>query len=182
MIIDSGRIYLHINQAIQVVTLWSHTSRSLNHLCWGLNFHYFHVGDGHQSNSSGLYTDYKDFLLKVGWPAKGHLPASHHRPTIHQRRRQGIFWKSIQPPSTKATRRPIRDMHMMYENFWQDPWKEGIYTIIYLQICHQIFINWVVGISIYTYQSHGYYVFFVILFGIRCFNSERLKMRRRDVS
>ena len=33
----------------------------------GLNFHYFHiVGDGHQPHSRGLYTHYKDSLLKVG--------------------------------------------------------------------------------------------------------------------
>ena len=33
----------------------------------GLNSHYFHIiGDGHQPNSRGLYTHYKDSLLKVG--------------------------------------------------------------------------------------------------------------------
>ena len=33
----------------------------------GLNSHYFHIiGDGHQSNSRGLYTHYKDSLLKGG--------------------------------------------------------------------------------------------------------------------
>ena len=26
------------------------------------------IGDGHQPNSRGLYTHYKDSLLKVGWP------------------------------------------------------------------------------------------------------------------
>ena len=32
-----------------------------------LNSHYFHIiGDGHQPNSRGLYTHYKDSLLKVG--------------------------------------------------------------------------------------------------------------------
>ena len=36
----------------------------------GLNYHYFHIiGDGHQPNSRGLYTHYKDSLLKVGWPS-----------------------------------------------------------------------------------------------------------------
>ena len=31
------------------------------HMCQGLNSHYFHiVGDGHQPNSRGLYTHYKD--------------------------------------------------------------------------------------------------------------------------
>ena len=36
----------------------------------GLNSHYFHIiGDGHQPNSRGLYTHYKDSLLKVGWPS-----------------------------------------------------------------------------------------------------------------
>ena len=30
-------------------------------MCQGLNSHYFHiVGDGHQPNSRGLYTHYKD--------------------------------------------------------------------------------------------------------------------------
>ena len=30
-------------------------------MCQGLNSHYFHIiGDGHQPNSSGLYTHYKD--------------------------------------------------------------------------------------------------------------------------
>ena len=35
----------------------------LNHcqMCQGLNSHYFHIiGDGHQPNSRGLYTHYKD--------------------------------------------------------------------------------------------------------------------------
>ena len=31
------------------------------YMCQGLNSHYFHiVGDGHQPNSRGLYTHYKD--------------------------------------------------------------------------------------------------------------------------
>ena len=31
------------------------------YMCQGLNSHYFHIiGDGHQSNSRGLYTHYKD--------------------------------------------------------------------------------------------------------------------------
>ena len=31
------------------------------YLCQGLNYHYFHIiGDGHQPNSRGLYTHYKD--------------------------------------------------------------------------------------------------------------------------
>ena len=39
-------------------------------MCQGLNSHYFHIiGDGHQPNSRGLYTHYKDSLLKVGWPS-----------------------------------------------------------------------------------------------------------------
>ena len=30
-------------------------------MCQGLNSHYFHIiGDGHQPNSRGLYTHYKD--------------------------------------------------------------------------------------------------------------------------
>ena len=37
------------------------------HMCQGLNSDYFHIiGDGHQPNSRGLYTHYKDSLLKVG--------------------------------------------------------------------------------------------------------------------
>ena len=37
------------------------------HVFLGLNSHYFHIiGDGHQPNSRGLYTHYKDSLLKVG--------------------------------------------------------------------------------------------------------------------
>ena len=44
--------------------------RVVIHMCWGLNSHYFHIiGDGHQPNSRGLYTTYKDSLLKVGWPS-----------------------------------------------------------------------------------------------------------------
>ena len=36
-------------------------------MCQGLNPHYFHIiGDGHQPNSRGLYTNYKDSLLKGG--------------------------------------------------------------------------------------------------------------------
>ena len=39
-------------------------------MCQGLNSHYFHIiGDGHQPNSRGLYTHYKDSLFKVGWPS-----------------------------------------------------------------------------------------------------------------
>ena len=39
----------------------------LRHMCQGLNSNYFHIiGDGHQPNSRGLYTHYKDSLLKVG--------------------------------------------------------------------------------------------------------------------
>ena len=31
------------------------------YMCQGLNYHYFHIiGDGHQPNSRGLYTNYKD--------------------------------------------------------------------------------------------------------------------------
>ena len=36
------------------------------HVCQGLNSHYFHIiGDGHQPNSRGLYTHYKDSMLAV---------------------------------------------------------------------------------------------------------------------
>ena len=38
-----------------------------DHMCWGLNSYSFHiVGDGHQPNSRGLYTGYKDSPLEVG--------------------------------------------------------------------------------------------------------------------
>ena len=41
--------------------LCSKNIRSAEHLCQGLNSHYFHIiGDGHQPNSRGLYTHYKD--------------------------------------------------------------------------------------------------------------------------
>ena len=44
----------------------------INHMCLGLNSHDFHIiGDGHQSNSRGLYTNYKDFLSKY-WRLDGH--------------------------------------------------------------------------------------------------------------
>ena len=34
------------------------------HMCQGLNSHYFHIiGDGHQPNSRGLYTHYKDSVI-----------------------------------------------------------------------------------------------------------------------
>ena len=37
------------------------------YMCWGLNSHWFPVvGDGHQPNRRGVYTHYKDSLLKVG--------------------------------------------------------------------------------------------------------------------
>ena len=46
------------------------TCSSTMDMCWCLNSHYFHiVGDGHQPNNSGLYTHYKDSLLKVEWPS-----------------------------------------------------------------------------------------------------------------
>ena len=36
-------------------------------MCQGLNSHYFHIiGDGHQPNSRGLYTHYKDSVIKGG--------------------------------------------------------------------------------------------------------------------
>ena len=38
-----------------------------HHMCLGLNSHYFHIiGDGHQPNSRGLYTHYKDSVIKGG--------------------------------------------------------------------------------------------------------------------
>ena len=36
-------------------------------MCQGLNSHFFRIiGDGHQPNSRGLYTHYKDSLFLVG--------------------------------------------------------------------------------------------------------------------
>ena len=36
-------------------------------MCQGLNSHYFHIiGDGHQPNSRGLYTHYKDSVIEGG--------------------------------------------------------------------------------------------------------------------
>ena len=43
--------------------LWVFSSPRIpsGYMCQGLNSHYFHtIGDGHQSNSRGLYTHYKD--------------------------------------------------------------------------------------------------------------------------
>ena len=35
-------------------------------MCQGLNSHYFHIiGDGHQPNSRGLYTHYKDSRIPI---------------------------------------------------------------------------------------------------------------------
>ena len=46
---------------------FDHSTLLETNMCQGLNFHYFHIiGDGHQPNSRGLYTHYKDSLLKVG--------------------------------------------------------------------------------------------------------------------
>ncbi len=40
---------------------WFLTATARVYLCQGLNSHYFHIiGDGHQPNSRGLYTHYKD--------------------------------------------------------------------------------------------------------------------------
>ena len=53
--------------------LWNGGPRKGLQVSKGLNFHLFPVlGDGHQSTQYpivGLYTHYKDFLLKVGWPS-----------------------------------------------------------------------------------------------------------------
>ena len=36
-----------------------------NHMCQGLNSHYFHIiRDGHQPNSRGLYTHYKSLVAR----------------------------------------------------------------------------------------------------------------------
>ena len=34
---------------------------------WQSEFRFI-IGDGHQTNSRRLYSNYKDFVLKVGWP------------------------------------------------------------------------------------------------------------------
>ena len=40
---------------------------SICQMCQGLNSHYFHIiGHGHQPNSRGLYTHYKDSVIKGG--------------------------------------------------------------------------------------------------------------------
>ena len=45
----------------------SETQKTYLYMCQGLNSHYFHViGDGHQPNSRGLYTHYKDSIIKGG--------------------------------------------------------------------------------------------------------------------
>ena len=50
--------------AVQVITSQSPPPPQL---CQGLNSHYFHIiGDGHQPNSRGLYTHYKDSVIKGG--------------------------------------------------------------------------------------------------------------------
>ena len=42
-------------------------SRSATHVPGSINSHYFHIiGDGHQPNSRGLYTHYKDSVIKGG--------------------------------------------------------------------------------------------------------------------
>ena len=52
-------------------------------MCWDLNSHYFDIiGDGHQPNNRGLYTHYKDSLLKRGMtiPQYKELGSSPHLP------------------------------------------------------------------------------------------------------
>ena len=51
-------------------------------MCQGLNSHYLHIiGDGHQPNSRGLYTHYKDSVIKGGRsrlsPKKTRQPNDH---------------------------------------------------------------------------------------------------------
>ena len=42
-------------------------NHQLAFMCQGLNSHYFHIiGDGHQPNSRGLYTHYKDSYYSKG--------------------------------------------------------------------------------------------------------------------
>ena len=54
----------------EVVNVYLLSPKKEKHMCQGLNSHYFHIiGDGHQPNSRGLYTHYKDSQLKVGWPS-----------------------------------------------------------------------------------------------------------------
>ena len=53
-----------LNMFNQVQLFFDATSTILSaiqHVCQGLNSHYFHIiGDGHQPNSRGLYTHSKD--------------------------------------------------------------------------------------------------------------------------
>ena len=49
------------NVAVAVVVGLELAKASWEQMCQGLNSHYFHIiGDGHQHNSRGLYTHYKD--------------------------------------------------------------------------------------------------------------------------
>ena len=50
------------------------------YMCQGLNSHYFHIiGDGHQPNSRGLYTHYKDSRHFSGGR---HLPSPKYRDNL----------------------------------------------------------------------------------------------------
>ena len=48
-------------QAVTTTGLLREHDVNMFNMCQGLNSHYFHIiGDGHQPNSRGLYTHYKD--------------------------------------------------------------------------------------------------------------------------
>ena len=70
-------------------------------MCQGLDSHYFNIiGDGHQPNSRGLYTQYKDSLLKVGWPLDDHPQYNEFRPWLK--------WWSIQE-------KPFQDVQLSFK-------------------------------------------------------------------
>ncbi len=56
----------HEHHRLFVVKAWGIKQNIIyNHMCQGLNSHYFHIiGDGHQPNSRGLYTHHKDSYLR----------------------------------------------------------------------------------------------------------------------
>ena len=54
LVVENWKSTSMFEEKFEVKQLWCH-------LCQGLNSHYFHIiGDGHQPNSRGLYTHYKD--------------------------------------------------------------------------------------------------------------------------
>ncbi len=79
------------------------TARVVDQLPW----HFHIIGDGHQPNTRGLYTHYKDSLLKVGWdklPNKTRQPWPLTKLKIGQARKLtngwfGGWWFGIRIPN-----------------------------------------------------------------------------------